>query len=50
MQIFMWFMILLMLGSGVITSITNNATYIGLQFIFMLVLVVGIPIIHILYM
>lgn len=50
MQLFMWVMILLMLGSGMITSMTNNATYIGLQFIFMLILVVGIPIIHILYM
>jgi len=47
MSSFIWVMIGLMLTAGILTSISNNGIYVVLQFIFMLGLAVGIPILHI---
>jgi len=47
MDVFIYVMIALMLGAGVLQSISNNGIYPAVQFIFMLVTVVGISGLHI---
>jgi hypothetical protein len=47
MDVFIGVMIALMLGAGVMQSVSNNGMYPAVHFIFMMITVVGIPILHI---
>lgn len=48
MSMFIGVVIGLMLLTGLATSMNNNGMYVVLQFIFMFILSVGIPVLHLL--